>query len=391
MTAHQKKSKTMRKNGGNMSQKLAVLMSGLVIIAGLMVFGSAPKSSIAAMDMAGESCYTLPGESIDAKVVTPENLTFNGIAYIAGHGGHIAVIDMRTMKSPTDVEKDRIVLTEAGSEMEGKIAGMSFEEVKKAGGTHGQAIITDKGKKILVAGTLDGNVYKIDLSTGKKEGPFKVGDKFCGAILGPDGNIYFEDMANGNVYAWDAKKLKTVEKMPVGKAVCGIQWTKNHQKAYITDMPTGIVYVYNWKTKKEIKQISSPEMTFIHQARMTPDGKYLWVSAPNEFDPGLKPGTHKSQIIVIDTKKDEIIKRIVLPDTVRPHDFAFSKDGKYAFITSRTYGDDSQLDVMDLKNANIVRQVSACASCHKASGIEVKIDKGSPLLCGLEIDWHPAK
>jgi len=374
-----------------MKQKLTVLVLGLVIIAGLIVLGSAPKNSIAAMDMSGESCYSIPGDSIDAKVVKPENVTFNGIAYIAGHGGHIAVIDMRTMKSPTDVEKDRIVLTEAGSEMEGKIAGMSFEEIKKAGGTHGQAIITDKKKKILVAGTLDGNVYKIDLSTGKKEGPFKVGEKFCGSILGPDGNIYFEDMANGNVYAWDAKKLKTVEKMPVGKAVCGIQWTKNHKKAYITDMPTGIVYVYDWKTKKEIKQIASPEMTFIHQTRMTPDGKYLWVSAPNEFDPGLKPGTHKSQIIIIDTKKDEIIKRIVLPDNVRPHDFAFSKDGKYAFITSRTYGDDSQLDVMDLKNADIVRQVSACASCHKANGIEVKIDKGSPLLCGLEIDWHPAK
>ncbi len=374
-----------------MRQKLAVLILGLIIIAGLMVFGGAAKNSIAAVDMSGESCYTIPGDYIDAKVVKPENVTFNGIAYIAGHGGHIAIIDMRTMKSPTDVEKDRIVLTEAGSEMEGKIAGMSFEEVKKAGGTHGQALITQKGKKIMIAGTLDGDVYKIDMSTGKKEGPFKVGEKFCGAILGPDGNIYFEDMANGDVYVWNAKTLKTVDKMPVGKAVCGIQWTKNHQKAYITDMPTGIVYVYNWKTKKEIKQITSPEMTFIHQTRMTPDGKYLWVSAPNEYDPGLKPGTHKSQIIIIDTKKDQIVKRIVLPDNIRPHDFAFTKDGKYAFVSSRTYGDDSELDVMDLKNANIVRQVSACASCHKAVGVEVKIDKGSPLLCGLEIDWHPGK
>ena len=381
----------MLENGGKMRQKLAVIILGLVIIAGLIVFGSAPKNSIAAVDMSGESCYTAPGDYIVAKVVKPENVTFNGIAYIAGHGGHIAIIDMRTMKSPTDIEKDRIVLTEAGSEMEGKIAGMSFEEVKKAGGTHGQAIIAEKGKKILVAGTLNGDVYKIDLSTGKKEGPFKVGEKFCGAILGPDGNIYFQDMANGNVYVWNAKTLKTVDKMPVGKAVCGIQWTKNHKKAYITDMPTGTVYVYDWKTKKKIKDITSPEMTFIHQTRMTPDGKYLWVSAPNEFDPGLKPGTHKSQIIIIDTKKDEIIKRIVLPDNVRPHDFAFTKDGKYAFISSRTYGDDSTLDVMDLRNADIVRQVSACASCHKPNGIEVKIDKGSPLLCGLEIDWHPAK
>ncbi len=325
---------------------------------------------------------------VEAKVVTAEKApTFNATAYIAGHGGHLAIIDMKTMKPPMNIEKDRIVLTEAGSEMEGKIAGMSFEEAKKSGGSHGQALIG----KTLVAGTLNGDVYKVDLKTGKKEGPFKVGEKFCGAIVGPDGHVYFEDMANGNVYVWDAKTLKTVDKMPVGKAVCGIQWTKNAQKAYITDMPTGVVYVYDWKKKKEIKQITSPEMTFIHQARMTPDGKYLWVSAPNEFDPGLKPGTHKSQVIIIDTKTDEIVKRIVLPDNIRPHDFAFTKDGKYAFLSSRTYADDSTLNVVDMKTDNIVESVSACAGCHKAAGVEVKIDKGSPLLCGIEIDWHASK
>lgn len=324
---------------------------------------------------------------IDVKVVNAAKPpTFDATAYIAGHGGHIAIINMKTMKAPTDIEKDRIVLTEAGSEMEGKIAGMSFEEVKKSGGTHGQAIMP--GTKIMIAGTLSGDVYKIDLKTMKKEGPMKVGEKFCGAIVGPDGKVYFEDMANGNVYVWDAKTLKTVDTMPVGKAVCGIQWTKNREKAYITDMPTGTVYVYNWKTKKKVKEITSPEMTFIHQARMTPDGKYLWVSAPNEFDPGLKPGTHKSQVIVIDTKTDSIVERIVLPDNIRPHDFAFTKDGKYAFLSSRSYADDSTLNVMDMKSHDIVETVSACASCHKEAGVTVKVDKGSPLLCGIEVDWH---
>lgn len=326
---------------------------------------------------------------VDAKVMLDKKgPTFDGIAYIAGHGGHIAIIDLRTMKSPTDIEKDRIVLSEAGSEMEGKIAGMSFEQVKKSGGSHGQTLMMEGGQKVLVAGTLSGNVYKVNLATGKKDGPFKVGEKFCGAITGPDGNVYFEDMADGNVYVWDAKTLKTVDKMPVGHAICGIQWTKNHDKAYITDMPAGIVYVYDWKTKKKIKEITSPEgMTFIHQTRMTPDGKYLWVSAPNEFDPGLKPGTHKSQIIIIDTAKDVIAKRINLPDDVRPHDFAFTKDGKYALISSRTYSDDSMLDVMNTKNYDIVEKVSLCKSCHQPNGIEVKIDKGSPLLCGIAVDW----
>jgi outer membrane protein assembly factor BamB len=376
-----------------MMKRLIITMTflSLAVITGFTLYGSGGYS-LAATDMSADDCYSGPNPTIESKVIEPsQKLTFNGVAYIAGHGGHIAIIDMRTMKPPTDIEKDRIVLTEAGSEMEGKIAGMSFESVKKSGGTHGQAIVTEKGNKVLVAGTLAGNVYKIDLATGKKQGPFKVGEKFCGAIVGPDGKLYFEDMADGNVYIWDADKLKTVDKMPVGKAVCGIQWTKNAKKAYITDMPTGTVYVYDWTTKKKIKEITSPEMTFIHQARMTPDGKYLWVSAPNEFDPGLKPGTHDSQIVVIDTAKDEIIKRIVLPDDIRAHDFAFTADGKYALISSRTYGDDSILAVMDLKNAHIVEKVSACASCHKAYGVEVKIDKGSPLVCGIEVNWLAKK
>ena len=46
---------------------------------------------------------------------------------------------------------------------------------------------------------------------------------------------------------------------------------------------------------------------------------------------------------------------------------------------------------MDLSNAQIVEKVSACAACHKEAGITVKVDKGSPLLCGIEMDWHAKK
>lgn len=68
-----------------------------------------------------------------------------------------------------------------------------------------------------------------------------------------------------------------------------------------------------------------------------------------------------------------------------------TQDGKYIFISSRTYADDSTVNVMDLKDATIVARVSACAAFHKEAGVTVKVDKGSPLLCGIEVDWHPAK
>jgi len=307
-----------------------------------------------------------------------------GTVYISGHGGHLAIVDMATWKEPTNIEKDRIVITEAGSEMEGKIAGMDFAAVKKSGGSHGSTFVN----KTLYVGLLNGTVVTYDMATGKKSAPIAVGKKFCDAVAGPDGNIYFEDMADGNVYVFDPKGLKTVDKMPVGAAVCGIGWTKNRDKAYVSDMPQGKVFVIDWKTKKTIKEITDPQMTFLHQLRVTNDGKQVWVTAANEFDPGLKPGTHKSQIIVIDTKTDKIVEHIVLPDTHRVHDIKFSPDGKTVLISGRNYIDkDGAIVVMDVKTRKIVKTVSVCASCHKAAGVQVTIDDGAPLLCGMAIDW----
>ena len=306
-----------------------------------------------------------------------------GTAYIAGHGGHLAVVDLATLKSPTRIGKDRIVITEAGSEMEGKIAGMDFEALKAGGGSHGSALI---GRKLYV-GLLNGTVVSYDLDTKKKSAPVTVGHKFCDAVLGPDSNIYFEDMADGSVYVFDPKGMKTVDKLPVGKAVCGIAWTKGSDKAYVSDMAQGIVYAIDWKTKKTIKEIKDPAMTFLHQIRMSPDQTRLWVAAGNEFGPGLVARTQKPQIVVIDTAKDEVVDRIVLPDDMSLHDVKFSPDGKTALIAARTYGDDSLLALMDVKTHKIEKRVSVCKGCHQAADVEVKIDKGSPLLCGMAIAW----
>lgn len=307
----------------------------------------------------------------------------SGTAYVAGHGGHLAIIDLATLRAPTDSDKDRVVITEAGSEMEGKIAGMDFETLKKGGGSHGSALVGGQ----LYVGLLNGTVVKYDPATGKKSAPMQVGKKFCDAVVGPDGNIYFEDMADGFVYVWDPKGMKTVDKLPVGKAVCGIAWTKGLDKAYVSDMPQGIVFVIDWKTKKTIKEIKDPGMTFIHQIRMSPDKRTVWVTAPNEFGPGLAARTQKPQIVVIDTKTDKVTEHIVLPDDINLHDVKFSPDGKTALLAARTYGDDSVLALMDVKTHQITKKVSLCASCHKPAGVTVTIDKGSPLLCGMAIDW----
>ena len=305
-----------------------------------------------------------------------------GTAYIAGHGGHLAVLNLATG------ELDRIVITGAGGEIAGQIAGLTLnpEEKEAGGGTHGQALVGGD----LFVGLLNGKVMKYNLKSGELKDLGQVGKKFCGAVAGPDGKVYYEDMADGNVYVFDPVKGKASDVIPVGKAVCGIGWDKGNKHAFVTDMVQGKVFVLDWKTKKTVKEINDVG-TFIHQGRTNPSQSEFWVTAANEFK-DLKPysvaGKGKSEVIIIDTAKQNIKDRIDLTDEQGfAHDLAFTPDGKYALVTARTYADDSVMLTIDTKTHEILNETGLCKSCHEAAGVKVTIDQGSPLLCGIEVDW----
>jgi len=309
-----------------------------------------------------------------------------GTAYVAGHGGHLAVLNLATG------ELDRIVVGPAGGETEGVIAGLNLDPGHKepGGGTHGQALI---GRDLYV-GLLNGKVKKYNLDTKELTDLGQVGKKFCGAVNGPGGNIYFEDMADGNVYIFDPVKGKAADKIPVGMAVCGIGWDKGDKNAFVSDMVQGKVFVLDWKTKKIVKTIDNVG-TFIHQARTNPDQTELWVTAANEFKvektgpvPNAVAGKGKAEVVIIDVAKQEIKSRIdTTEEGAFPHDVAFTPDGKYALVTARTYSDDSIMLTIDTKTHAILGQTSLCKACHEAAGVKVSIDSGSPLLCGISVDW----
>jgi hypothetical protein len=308
---------------------------------------------------------------------------FTGTAYIAGHGGHLAVLDL------SNGDLSRIVITGAGGELEGQIAGLSLDPEHKSsgGGTHGAAMI---GRNLYV-GLLNGKVMKYNLDTEELTDLGQVGKKFCGAVPGPDGNVYYEDMADGNVYDFSPSKEKTADVIPVGKAVCGIGWGKDNKKAFVSDMVMGKVFVLDWAGNKRVIDVINNVGTFIHQLRQTPDHSEIWVTAANEFkdlQPYAVAGKGKSEVVIIDTDKDEITSRIDLTaEGAFAHDLAFTPDGKYALVTARTYSNDSILLTIDTKTHEVMKETSLCLPCHENAGVKVTIDQGSPLLCGITVDW----
>jgi DNA-binding beta-propeller fold protein YncE len=309
----------------------------------------------------------------------------SGTAYVAGHGGHLAVLNL------ANDDLDRIVITGPGGELEGKIAGLQLDPAHKGpgGGTHGAALI---GRDLFV-GLLNGKVMKYNLDTQKLTDLGQVGHKFCGAIPGPDGLIYYEDMADGHVYEFDPVKEKPVDVIPVGMSVCGIGWDKGDKDAFVSDMVQGKVFVLDWKTKKITDSIDVG--SFIHQERTNPADTELWVTAPNEFVVGKNgpvpetvAGKGKSQIVIIDMATKKIKSRIdFTEEQAFPHDMAFTPDGKYVLVTCRTYSDDSIMLTLDAKTHKILKETSLCKRCHQAAGVKIAIDNGSPLLCGITVDW----
>jgi DNA-binding beta-propeller fold protein YncE len=317
------------------------------------------------------------GWSLSAK----EKPNLKGIAYIATEGGHIVRLDLATKKIK------RIKITEAGSEMEGVIAGGTMEKVKKGGGTHGAVLSADREK--LYVGLLNGTLVTYEFATKKKSEPIKVGQKFCDLQWGPKkGYLYINDMADGNIYVWDTRTNTLVEKIPVSKSLCGIQWSKDSKYVYLSDMVLGVVQVMDWSSKEIVKKI--PVGTFIHQLQITPDSKELWVGAPNEFKEG-KPysvaGKGPSEVVIIDTTTNKIKDRITMTDRY-VHDIEFSPDGKYALLNARTYRDDSVLLIYDTLKREKLDEISLCKNCHEMNDVELTVAP-SPNLCGLDVDWEP--
>jgi len=292
--------------------------------------------------------------------------SFTGIAYIQGHGGHVAVVDLAT----------------------GDVARYS----------HGKAAdtaILSKDGSILFTFSLDGNVRETDIKTGKQTEWARVGKKHCGSAYAPDGNIWVSDMADGNVYIYDPKNRKLVDSFNVSKSICGITFSKDGKTAFVVDMPGGFVSVVDVATKKVKSKIDGVG-TFLHRGRLQPESNLLWVSDGAEVKAGeangvgyVDAGGAPGRVSIVDTASSKLVDSLLIGGN--PHDVEFSKDGKYAFVVSRQIPerDDSAIVVVDTATKRVVKMYSACKKCHGAIGVKVdeKKDGGRPFLCAIEIRW----
>jgi DNA-binding beta-propeller fold protein YncE len=298
---------------------------------------------------------------------TASALELSGIAYVQGHGGHVAVIDLAT----------------------GAVG-------RYAHGKPSDAVTLSKDGKTLYNFSLDGFSKEIDVETGKQTEWLQLGQKHCGSNYAPDGTIWVSDMKDGKVYIYDPATKKLVDSFEVGKSTCGINFSKDGKYCYVSDMPGGYIAVVDVATKKVVSKINGVG-NFIHRAEVTKDGKELWQSEGNELAAGqpigvgyAKAGGSMGGISIVDLASGKVKDFIITGGN--PHDVTFSPDGKYAIAAVRQLPeqDDSALLVINTETKRIVKSYSACKSCHGVEDVTIPEDKdgGRPFLCGVDVDWN---
>ncbi len=289
----------------------------------------------------------------------------SGVAYIQGHGGHIAVLDLATgdvARYDHGKECDALELSPDGSKI------YSF--------------------------SLDGFSKEIDIASGKQTDWAKFGKKHCGTATDPKtGNIWVSDMADGHVYIYDPKTKKLVDKFPVSKSICGINIKGD--RAFITDMPGGFINIVDVKKKKVIGKIEGVG-TFLHRGRIKPGSNELWQSDGAELSGGKPAGVGyagaeaiSGMVRIVDIDKRTLKDTVVIGGNV--HDVEFTPDGKYALVASRQLPEreDSAVVVVDTNTKRVLKVYSACKKCHGAMGIELSEEKdaGRPFLCAIQVNW----
>jgi YVTN family beta-propeller protein len=294
-----------------------------------------------------------------------EDPSFKGIAYIQGHGGHIALVDLAT-----------------------------GETARYVHGKPSDALILSADGNTMYTFSLDGFSKETDIKTGKSTEWQQLGKKHCGSAYAPDGKIWVSDMADGNVYIYDPKTHKPADTFNVSKSTCGIAFSKDGKLAYVSDMPGGFVSIVDVATKKVTGKIDAG--IFIHRSRIRPGTSELWQSDGAEVKGGDAVGVGYAEnngipgmVTILDVAAKKKIDTLLVGGN--PHDVDFSADGKYAFIAVRQIPemDDSAIVVVDAATKRVVKMYSACKSCHGAIGFKIPAtaDNGKPFLCAITINW----
>ena len=216
------------------------------------------------------------------------------------------------------------------------------------GPTPNKVAISPDGKSAYFPG--EGEIVIYDTSTNRPSGSiqFSVSQEAIWIVIAPDGNPYVgcygTERVQRGLFLVDTESDK-LEGLALGKlkSPLGMTISPNGQTLYVVNarsisgQPTDVVAVYNIAQDKVTARISlgAPvEGAFGGEdSAITPDGKYLYVPAPNH-----------NEVLMIDTEKNQIAGSPIAVENGLMG-VAIAPNGKYAYAVNAISNTVSVIDI----------------------------------------------
>lgn len=206
--------------------------------------------------------------------------------------------------------------------------------------------VTPDGKLAFASNWESHDISVIDVEQHTVIKKIKVAGIPRGMVVTNDSRyLYVCIFSDGKLQKIDIPSLKIIKtfNFPFG-AKRHILLDRNKNIFYVTDMYRGSVYVINGADDKVIKEV--PVDKKLNTAKLSPDGRYLYVSSrgPNNPESYLKKGPMFGKVFVIDTETFEIKDWIWGKN--QPTGLDISPDGKLLAFTNFL---DNEIEVYRIK------------------------------------------
>jgi YVTN family beta-propeller protein len=186
------------------------------------------------------------------------------------------------------------------------------------------------GSKLYVVCEDDDSVLAVDLRTRRVIGRAKVGHRPQDVAVSPDGKtLYVSNSWSDTVSEVDAKTLSVRSTLPVGWGPVGLTLDRRGKVLYVANSIGNDVSLLDLSRGVEIKRLAAWRSP--HQVALSRDGRSVYVSnlLPHVAPPDEPP---VSELTVIDTQKQVVADRILIPGVVELRHIAEAPAGASGYL-----------------------------------------------------------
>lgn len=193
-----------------------------------------------------------------------------------------------------------------------------------------ELVLSPDGARLYVVCEGSHSLAVVDLNRRTVIGRVPVGERPKGIALSPDGQtLYVTNHWSDTVSVVNARELRVTKNFPTGFGPAGVTIDRTGSTLYVANSISNDISVIDAKTGSEIKRLAAGRSP--HHLSLSPNGETVSVAnlLPNA-GPFRTPPV--SELTVIDTKTQRVIRREFLPGAATLRTVAYSPEGGFLLV-----------------------------------------------------------